>query len=298
VSAGPAPALAAVERVIASFGSACVAFSGGVDSSVVLAIAARALGAEQVTAFTAASETYREEELERARTVAAELGVRHVVRRTGELDDECFAANPPRRCYHCKAHLLDGLAAAAAEDRRAVLVDGANRDDLGDFRPGMQAADERGVRHPLVEAGLGKQQVRALAAALGLPTADLPAQACLASRIPYGERITVAKLRQVAAAEDALGQLGFGPCRVRHHGAIARVELPLEQLTCAVGEARAVIVERLRDLGWTYVTLDLGGLRSGSMNEVLTARVAGRPRGDEAAARGRRRAQHRRQPGM
>jgi uncharacterized protein len=247
-----------------------------VDSSLLLAVAAGTLGSDNVTALTAVSETYREEELERATRLAERLGVRHVVARTSELDDECFSANPPERCYACKSYLLDELAAVAVAEGRAALADGATRDDLGDYRPGMRAADERGVRHPLLEAGLDKEEVRRLSRSLGLPTADLPAQACLASRIPYGERITPDKLRQVAAAEDALRELGFWPCRVRHHGTIARVEVEEAALAFAVGERRADIVGRLRALGFTYVTLDLGGLRSGSMNDVLGA-AAGQP---------------------
>jgi uncharacterized protein len=246
-----------------------VAFSGGVDSSLLLAVAASTLGAKNLTAVTAVSETYREEELRRAAALAERLGVHHVVSRTSELLDEYFAANPPERCYTCKAHLLDALARVAAADGRAALADGATRDDLGDFRPGMRAADERGVLHPLIQAGLGKEEVRHLSRLLGLPTADLPAQACLASRIPYGERITPQKLRQVAQAEDALRELGFWPCRVRHHGTIARVEVEPAALPRAAGKLRAQIDSRLRALGFTYVTLDLRGLRSGSMNEAL-----------------------------
>ena len=269
-------ALRALQDVLAPLSSLCVAFSGGVDSSLLLAVAADTLGAGNVTGFTAVSETYREEELARAARLAERLGVRHVVAHTSEMDDECFAANPPERCYTCKSYLLDELAAVAAAEGRAALADGATRDDLGDYRPGMEAANERGVRHPLLEAGLGKEEVRRLSRSLGLPTADLPAQACLASRIAYGERITPGKLRQVAAAEDALRELGFWPCRVRHHGSIARVEVEEVALAAAAGERRAEIVDRLRALGFTYVTLDLRGLRSGSMNDVLGA-AGGQP---------------------
>jgi uncharacterized protein len=269
-------AMKALQDVLVPARSLCIAFSGGVDSSLLLAVAAGTLGASNVTALTAVSETYREEELARATDLAERLGVRHVVTHTTELEDDCFSANPPERCYTCKSYLLDELAAVATAEGRAVLADGATRDDLGDFRPGMLAADERGVRHPLLEAGLGKEEVRRLSRTLGLSTADLPAQACLASRIPYGDRITAEKLRQVAAAEDALRDLGFWPCRVRHHGSIARVEVEEVQLGRAAGELRAQVVGRLRALGFTYVTLDLRGLRSGSMNDVLGP-AAGQP---------------------
>ncbi len=260
--------LARLDEVISGSDSACVAFSGGVDSSLLLWAAARALGADKVIAFTAASETYLPEELEAARSVAGALGVEHVVEETDELSDPGFAANPRERCYACKGHLLEAMRAVAVERGCAVLLDGANLDDLGDHRPGMRAAAENGVRHPLLEAGVDKAAVRRLARAAGLVTWDAPQQACLASRIPYGEPITVEKLETVAEAERALHALGFRQCRVRHHGSIARVEVEPAEIERAAGAAREEIARRLRALGFTYVALDLDGFRSGSMNEA------------------------------
>jgi uncharacterized protein len=259
-----------LERVLRPLDRVCVAFSGGVDSSVVLAVAVRVLGPARVLAFTAVSETYRDDELAAARALGASLGVRHLTWQTRELDDPRFAANSRDRCYACKATLLEAMERAAADAGATALLDGANRDDLGDERPGMRAAAEHGVRHPLIEAGLGKAAVRALARALYLPVWNKPAQACLASRIAYGEAITADKLRQVAAAEDVLRELGLGPeLRVRHHGDVARVEVPAEQVErAAAAELRTVVDRRLRALGFTYVTLDLQGFRSGSMNEA------------------------------
>jgi uncharacterized protein len=260
-------ALERLEAELAQLGSACVAFSGGVDSSLVLAAAVRALGASHVVAFTAVSATYLPEELQTARDLAAGLGVRHVVVETHEFDDPAFTDNPRERCYFCKRELVAEMARVAAGAGCAALLDGANLDDLGDHRPGMRATAEGGVAHPLLVAGLGKEEVRRLSKELGLVTWDAPQQACLASRIPYGEPITVEKLQAVAAAERVLRELGFRQCRVRHHGSVARVEVESADLGRAL-EARAAIARRLRALGFTYVTLDLEGFRSGSMNEV------------------------------
>jgi len=251
---------------LAPLGSACVAFSGGVDSSLVLAAAVRVLGPARVVAFTAVSATYLPEELQTARALAAGLGVRHVIVETHEFDDPAFTGNPRERCYFCKRELVAEMARVAAETGCDALVDGANRDDLGDHRPGMRATGERGVAHPLLAAGIGKADVRRLSKELGLATWDAPQQACLASRIPYGEPITVEKLEVVAAAERVLHELGFRQCRVRHHGSVARVEVESGDLGRALA-AREGIARRLRALGFTYVTLDMDGFRSGSMNE-------------------------------
>ena len=266
--AGDDRALAALEAELAKLGSACVSFSGGVDSSLVLAAAAQALGRANVVAFTAVSPTYLPEELGVARRVAGDLGVAHVVSETHEFDDDAFISNPRDRCYWCKRELVAEMSRVAGEAGCAALVDGANLDDLGDHRPGMRAAGEAGVLHPMLDAGIGKEQVRRLARRLGLPTWDAPQQACLASRIPYGEPITEGKLAVVAAAEAALRALGFRECRVRHHDAIARVEVGAADLERAAGADREEIVRRLKALGFTYVTLDLAGFRSGSMNEA------------------------------
>jgi pyridinium-3,5-biscarboxylic acid mononucleotide sulfurtransferase len=269
--------LARLEAELAPLDSACVAFSGGVDSSLVLAVAARSLGPARVVAFTAVSATYLPEELQTARDLAARLGVRHVVVETHEFDDPAFTGNSRERCYFCKRGLVAEMVRVAAETGCAALLDGANLDDLGDHRPGMRATAEGGVAHPLLAAGIGKDEVRRLSRELGLATWDAPQQACLASRIPYGEPITVAKLRAVAAAERELHGLGFRQCRVRHHGSVARVEVESGDLERALA-ARATIARRLRALGFTYVTLDLEGFRTGSMNEAPAADAAAETR--------------------
>ncbi len=260
-------ALAALLTQFDGVESACVAFSGGVDSSLVLAGAARALGADRVVAFTAVSPTYLDEELATAKQVAESLGVAHVVAPTHEFDDPRFVANSRERCYHCKAGLVDEMVRVAAERGCTALVDGANADDVGDHRPGMRAAGERGVLHPLLAAGIGKAEVRRLARELALPTWDAPQQACLASRIPYDEAITAPKLAAVAVAERSLRALGFTQCRVRHHGQVARVEVEAGELGRAVA-IREDLARAVHEAGFTYVALDLDGFRSGSMNEA------------------------------
>jgi uncharacterized protein len=261
------PVLGRLRAQFEGVADACVAFSGGADSSLVLAVAVRVLGAEHVVAVTAASPTYLDEELAAARTLASGLGVEHVVVATHEFDDARFVANSRERCYYCKAGLLDALAEVAAAHGGAALVDGANADDAGDHRPGMRAAAERGVLQPLLAAGVTKAEVRRLARELGLSTWDAPQQACLASRVPYGEPITPDKLAAIAEAERALRALGFRQCRARHHGDVVRLEVEPAQLERAL-ELRAEISRSAHAAGFTYVALDLDGFRTGSMNEA------------------------------
>jgi len=246
-----------------------VAFSGGVDSTFLGRAAREALGDRAVLA-TADSETYPEAELAETRRLAAHLGMRHVVVKTRELDNPDYAKNAPDRCFHCKEELFTRLEPLASLEGGAQLVYGANMDDLGDHRPGMQAAKVKGVRAPMIEAELWKEEIRAISRELGLPTWDKPSFACLSSRFQYGDRITAEKLRQIDAAEVMLRSLGFRQFRVRHHDRLARIELPLEEIGRLWEDGRReAIVARFRELGYLYVAVDLQGFRSGSANELL-----------------------------
>lgn len=256
-------------------GSVLVAFSAGVDSTLLLRAAIDTLG-DRAVAATGLSGTYAPEEMAEARSIAAEMGATHLVVATMELDDPRYADNSHQRCFFCKSELYTKLANVAAERGLAVVVDGTNVDDQRDFRPGMRAARQLGVRSPLQEARLGKDEIRALSGQLGLRTWDKPAMACLSSRFSYGDPITVEKLGKVAAAESALRRLGFRGFRVRHHETVARIEVPLAHLDEAF-DRRIEIVAGVKSAGYQYVSLDLEGYRSGSMNEELNARL--QPRG-------------------
>jgi pyridinium-3,5-biscarboxylic acid mononucleotide sulfurtransferase len=257
-----------LEGIVAPYGSALVAFSGGVDSSLALAIAARALPKERVLAVTSNNETYLPSELDLARDFADSLGVEHLIVNTRELDNPDYASNPANRCYFCKSTLYSDLRRIAEEHGYACVVDGANADDEGDYRPGRKAAKELEVVSPLAKAGVSKAEVRAVAKHLGLPSWDKPALACLSSRFPYGQEITAGKLAQVARAEEYLRARGFRQVRVRHHGEIARLEVGPEEMERAFA-LREEISAELKEAGFLYVTLDLSGYESGSLNAAL-----------------------------
>ena len=255
--------------VLGDMESVVVAFSGGVDSSLVAAAASETLG-ERAVAVTAVSASLPPGELEDARRIAYEIGIAHRTVRTRETEKAAYLANGLDRCYHCKTELYDTLSDLARSEGFAFVVSGANADDLGDFRPGLRAAVEHEVRHPLVETGFSKADVRLASASLGLRVAEKPASACLSSRIAFGVTITVEELSKVGRAEQALKALGFEQVRVRVHGddgSLARVEVEREDLERANDPATRVrIVESLKAIGYRYVTLDLEGFRSGSMN--------------------------------
>jgi len=253
------------------YGSALVAYSGGVDSTFLLKVGVETLGHDKVLGVTARSESLTDRAFEIACEIARRLDLPQVIIEYSELSIGGYADNPINRCYYCKSELFHRMKEVAEKHGLAVVVEGSNADDVGDFRPGMRASAELGMKSPLKELGFTKNEIRTLGREMGLPNWDRPSEACLASRFPYGERITEEKLRQVGEAENYIRSLGARQVRVRHHGKVARIEvLPDDMPRLFDPAARQALVEHFKKIGFHYVTLDLQGYRTGSMNEPLT----------------------------
>ncbi len=259
-----------LQKIFRELESVAVAFSAGVDSTLMLKVAIDTLGPENVVAVTGRSDSLARAEFEQACALADAVGAEHVILDTDEFENPNYLANPQDRCYFCKTTLYTHMERFIAERGIKAIVSGINADDLGDFRPGIEAGREHSVRTPAADAGLTKADVRELSERLRLPTHDKPASPCLSSRVPYGESITAEKLHMIEAAEEFLHEMGIRECRVRHHGHLARIEVPAEFIpVLAQAENTARINQHFRSLGYNYVSLDLRGFRSGSLNEVI-----------------------------
>jgi uncharacterized protein len=262
--------LSKLQQIIKGYGSCLIAFSGGTDSTFLLKVASMALPREKLLAVTAKSATYPRKELALALAAARSLGVKQKIIITDELQDKRFSLNPYNRCYFCKRELFRRLKAIAVKNKLKFVLDASNATDISDFRPGAKAKKELGVRSPLQEAGLTKDEIRALSRKLGLSTWNKPALACLASRVPYGTEITAELLRRIDQAELYLVKLGFKIVRLRHHNELCRIEVGKRDINRLLRKRQA-IVDKLKSLGYNYITLDLEGYRTGSLNEVINS---------------------------
>lgn len=261
-----------LQQKLRELGRILIAYSGGVDSTFLLKAAVETLGRENVLAVISTGPVLPRAELDLARQLARQIGADLLEVETTEMDNPKFRANPVDRCFHCKSILFEHLEPIAARYGMRAILTGLNADDLGDYRPGIQAARKHGVQEPMAAAGLSKAEIRVLSKRYGLPTADKPASPCLASRIPYGEPVTAEKLQQIEQGELFLRGLGLLDCRVRHHGNLARLEIPCERIAeFAQPEVREKIVARMKEIGFTFVAMDLQGFRSGGLNEVLNS---------------------------